>query len=808
MRRFFKHRRGPATLARATVLRVPRAGLALLAIGWGLAFAADPPLNRPAQPRPLAEHPGNLFLEGEDVTLPLRGPDGGAWRLLDYEDQPVAELNPRDGKARLGRLPVGFYRLRRAGDTNTSWVSLGVLAPLQAPTPADSPVALDVAMAWFYGEPKMPAVANLCTLAGVNWVRDRLNWGHMEPERGRFAGANQYDASARAQSQAGLRVLQVNHVSPGWANPVRKRFPTDLRDAHRFYREMARRWRGQVLAFEPWNEADIPMFGGHTGGEMAALQKAATLGLKAGHPNVLACLNVFALHNAAQLEDLRDNEAWPYFDTFNLHHYEPFDAHAKLYADFRAVSAGRPLWVTEAALPVKWAGDEKLKEPTDADLRVQAERVAKTFAHSVHEGSAATFYFLLPHYVEGQTQFGLLRPDLTPRPGFVALAAVGRLMAGAKPLGRVQSPEANLRAFAFNVLADGRKADLVVAWAAEGQASLTLPGELEGLFDHLGRVRTPQRELRLTTAPVFALLAAGAASKLALQPPPARPDWLAGTPAMVVLQALWPEAEVDLKRSAYRLGAREARLPVYAYNFGPEAVRGRLSVAGPDDWKLTLPETVILAPDERRELALTIATPDAPRRVLERLRVTGDFGDAGRAVLSVRVMPALSARAGDGATALPEAGEAARWRAAVSGDGPATVQAREGAVRIQAEPAGPDHWVYPACELRPQERPPSGARGLAFTLRLLEGEGQFRVIFEEENGSSYVTELLTPPAKERSVETLALFEDARPGVGWSRPDPNQRLDPGQIRAVKIGGNTRGGRVRYEFSNLRWWPGRP
>ena len=185
-------------------------------------------------------------------------------------------------------------------------------------------------------------------------------------------------------------------------------------DAHRFFKEMARRWRGQVQAFEPWNEADIPMFGGHTGAEMAALQKAAYLGLKAGNPEVIACLNVFALHNTNQLADLNENEAWPYFDSYNLHHYEPFVNYPKLYADHRAVSAGRPLWVSECAVPVKWTGDEQLKEPSDADLKVQAERVAKTFACSLHEGSAATFYFLFPHYVEGQTQFGIVRPDLTP----------------------------------------------------------------------------------------------------------------------------------------------------------------------------------------------------------------------------------------------------------------------------------------------------------------------------------------------------------------------------------------------------------
>ena len=168
----------------------------------------------------------------------------------------------------------------------------------------------------------------------------------------------------------------------------------------------ARDWQGQVLAFEPWNEADIPQFGGHTGAEMASFQKAAYLGLKAGNPRVTACLNVFASTRPSILADFHDNQAGPYLDTFNLHHYAGTDAYPGIYSAFRAVSAGKPLWVTECNVPVPWSGDPRAQEPSDRDLRVQAERVATVYAASLFEGAAATFYFMLPHYAEGQTQSG------------------------------------------------------------------------------------------------------------------------------------------------------------------------------------------------------------------------------------------------------------------------------------------------------------------------------------------------------------------------------------------------------------------
>ena len=86
-----------------------------------------------------------------------------------------------------------------------------------APTPDDSPISLDVGMAWFYKtESQQRAAANLCRVAGMNWVRDRLTWGEVEPRPGELAAHTIYDDTATIQSDAGLRVLQVSHLPPPW----------------------------------------------------------------------------------------------------------------------------------------------------------------------------------------------------------------------------------------------------------------------------------------------------------------------------------------------------------------------------------------------------------------------------------------------------------------------------------------------------------------------------------------------------------------------------------------------------------------
>jgi hypothetical protein len=609
-----------------------------------LATAAGPVRKLP---QPLPDHPGHVFLAGEEVAVALPPGEPAPWRLFDYEDQPVSVGGITQGRAYLGKLPLGWYELRQGEDptSNTVRVSLAVLAPLKVPTPASSPIGLDVAMAWFYGAERMPAAANLSALAGVNWVRDRLSWPEMEPRRGQFAAATRYDASAQAQAAAGLRQLQVNHISPAWANPRSARLPTNLVDAYHFHREIARRWRRSLEAIEPWNEADIEMFGGHTGSEIASFQKAAYLGLKAGHPNVIACQTVFADHRPDILEDFRDNEPWAYFDTFNLHHYAPFDSYPNVYADFRAVSGGKPLWVTECSVPVRWSGDERLKEPSAADLRAQAERVARVFACALHEGPSAVFYFLLPHYTEGQTQFGILRADLTPRPAYVALAAVGRLLADAKPLGRLKDAPPNVRGFLFRARPDGQASEVLVAWATEGTATLTLPRRPLGAFDHLGRPRAgPGRPVALATAPVFFVFAPGAARDFSLTPPPAPAARLKAKRCPVVLQAVLPKERVRLAASAYSLRSNQPdQIPLRVYNFGDRPVRGRLAFHAPAAWAVQLPAQVQVEPGAAADLALAVrAEGQTAGRAVEKLLIVGDFGRQGRPLLSLRFKVELS----------------------------------------------------------------------------------------------------------------------------------------------------------------------
>ncbi len=619
------------------------AGVLGLLVGPELRAAEQPHVTREI-PRPLPSHPGNIFLSGEEVSITPPGTND-VWRVVDYEGNPVASEHVKEGRVQLGKLPVGYYEVISSGNGVTNRTTVGVLEPLRVPTSLTSPIGIDVAMAWFFPKDAMAAPANLCTLAGINRVRDRLLWPELEPKRGEWAAHSRYDDSIEAQLAAGLQILEVNHASPQWANTNGMRFPLDLRDIYEFDKETARRWAGKIEAIEPWNEADIREFGGHTGSEMASLQKAAYFGLRAGNSNVIACMNVFAIRRAATLKDFSENEAWPYFDTFNVHHYEPLQNYPSLYADYRAASGGRPMWVSECSVHVYWQGDEKLRELTPDDLRQQSERVTKTFVLGLYQGIQAMFYFMLPHYTEGPLQYGLLHQDLTPRPGYLALAAVGRLLADAKPIGRIPLRDNSGQIYFFSTQTDGKPSEVAVIWS-QREMNLPLWANPRVVYDHLGRVRAvgEGNNLVVNSIPAIVVFEPGTHPKLLSPPKPAK--FLPGEPSPIVLQALLPQ-DVVVDKSAYKVAAgRPKEVPIYLYNFGTEKATGRLSATVSPGWEANIGSDADLAPGDRKGLTLTLTKTGTNSWTDANVKITGDFGAQGRPLLSLHFVPETETLAG------------------------------------------------------------------------------------------------------------------------------------------------------------------
>ncbi len=83
--------------------------------GWVLTTAAA--AGARGIPRPMGDHPGNVFLADEEIILTAPAPDASAakapgstsWRVIDYDGMVVTEPQTGSNELRLGKLAPGYY---------------------------------------------------------------------------------------------------------------------------------------------------------------------------------------------------------------------------------------------------------------------------------------------------------------------------------------------------------------------------------------------------------------------------------------------------------------------------------------------------------------------------------------------------------------------------------------------------------------------------------------------------------------------------------------------------------------------------
>ncbi len=658
---------------------------AMLLFGWigsavetvGNSEQGLPKIDRTI-PAPLPDHPGNIYLEGESVSIRV-GPDipqsAMSWVLFDDQHQKIQSgdvfyAGYRAASISIGKLPIGWYRMEfsDADGKPTGWTTAAVIKQLAAPTPLDSPVCIDTAMAWFARNDSAEQArhANLAVLAGANWVRDRITWKEMQPQRGKTAEARTtYDMAADIQSKAGLRVLQVFHYSADWAADTAmdgpdagKHFPRDLRDMYNLGKAMAQRFRGKVHAWEPWNEANIEMFGGQTVDEMCSLQKAAYLGFKAGDPDVIVGWNVYTtLPTKQHTQGLADNGTFPYYDTYNIHTYEWHHDYARLWEPARQAAGGKPLWVTEADRGLPFETPSPWYEQSQENEMHKARYIAQAYACSLSAGCTRHFQFILGNFAEeaNHTQFGLLRKDFTPRPAYAAFAAVGRFLAGAKFITIWNQPDQpDLKAYVFNARPDGKDRQVIVLWAEKpvdwkerNKTTMAWPLpenlKIEQVYDYLGRPISQPKQIG--GAAVFVVCNPQIALPDASSRP--HPENLPACP--VVLQIQMPrDLRVKIAPIEWSQGfeyqiptGRETPLAMYAYNFSDAAAEGTVKLKNlPDGWTLEpkeWPMKIASMDRQRFEAKLKIVPSSDGKTPMGSIQFLGDFGSAGESRLSFAI---------------------------------------------------------------------------------------------------------------------------------------------------------------------------
>jgi polysaccharide biosynthesis protein PslG len=327
-----------------------------------------------------------------------------------------------------------------------------------------------------YGGPREPldaaALARL-RAAGVALVRNDLDWAAVERTPGvyDFTGSG-IDAVVAAAETAGLRVLFILD----YGNPIHGPAQAVVDEAGRqafaaFAAAAATRYGGRGHLWEIWNEPNLPQFwnGAASGPDplaYAALVAAVLPALRAADPSGAVLIGSVFMGLPALVRALGGIPGSEFLDAVfaagllavvdgvSVHLYRaepPESAAAEVHAVRESMErAGRvvPLWSGEwgystydpAARP---SGVNYLPAVTPAR---QASYVARMLLHNHLLGLAGSIVFkdrdaapADPGNIEHH--FGLLEGDLSPKPAYVAIATLVRLLGTARmqrtlPLGR------------------------------------------------------------------------------------------------------------------------------------------------------------------------------------------------------------------------------------------------------------------------------------------------------------------------------------------------------------------------------------
>jgi hypothetical protein len=547
-----------------------------------------------AQPRWSSKEPGNVFLAGSPVRFRVIGTQKRLpVRVLDYRGQVVRQGQFPANNVNLGELPTGYYEIAAEGETDSEGTAF-VVVPNPRPR-GEGRLAVDAALSWLIPRDRYEEGAELIRRAGFRWVRDRISWGEVEAQPGKYVWGR-YEKSAQAQEKRGLRVYQVFHDVPKWARSdgAVQRFPDDLRTVYRFARAAAQKFRGKVKAWEVWNEADIPVFSTDVPAEYAAFLKAAYLGFKTGDSGALVLQTSMAHASGRFGEGLIANGTAAFYDLYNYHIYATpgeYEARAKTHREHlqKAGAAGRPIWLTEAGIPQKATNNTLTRE----QKRIQAEFIPRSYVASLLSGTEKHFFFVFPHYLENGVAFGVLDADLRPYPGYAALATLTDALGAARYRGSIRFRQPGLHLHVFD---DGEQ-DVLIAWTDRDSVEIPLnlsPGgqrsaaraqvlDVVGSPSPLLRERGETPRLSISPSPVYLRMPRGAFVDAVepLQPPGSLDRAVSrvyGRPEIVVRLRI-AESKPDKAEEALRVPtSRPLPLEVQVYNFGNRAFNGTITL--------------------------------------------------------------------------------------------------------------------------------------------------------------------------------------------------------------------------------------
>lgn len=763
--------------------------------------------------------PGNIFVAGSPMRFSMTGVRGGVhYTLTDYFGTVTATGQTFNGAINLPGQREGWYTLACSGPSGSTEAYIGVVKDRGTqPLPADGRICTDACIVWLAPKEYHQSIAKMVRLAGIPWVRDRLGWNPVETARDKFTWVRDYDEPTELFAAEGVRVCSAWHDSPAWTHPSNPNgtCPEDLRDVYGYCKAQTSHLKGKLQAIEVWNEPDGGWFK-EIGDAYAGFMKASYLGAKDGNPQVKVLTGSICAGDTPFLQNISESGIADYYDVFNWHSYTGAAGFVNILGqDLNVLRANgcyaRPAWMTEAGLGTQGTLGEKKLLLADGEKRRQCQYVPQAAVSALAAGTEKFFFFVLSSCQEGSTQWGLLRPDIMPNPGFVALSAAANIIGRSTYLGAYPAGD-GVTAQVFST----PRGTVLVAWADKPTA-ISIPSEQHAvtMADIFGKERrvAVSGTLPVTVGPdaVYVIDTGKRLTKSLVKPAPLRMKQGVNHPSRIVLVGRCA-VQTAFERSAYSL-SRDTNgtiapltynVEVYNFNQTGKPITGTVTLTLPTGWRAdTTKRTVTVAPMGREVLAFTLTptvSPEYPMKVV----VHGTF--AGKVVAKSTSYFTTDPEALKPTKSVPLPWtDAAAWVPSAGCGSVKVSNPVDGTLQFDChfDQKG-DRWAYPSLKIKlPNDV--GQYDGIAFDVEAAKADPNTRInmmLVEAEEGGKltpqYMGGVNMASGKRRA---LIFFRDMRWLFWISGPDPVPGLAPEKIFMVKLGCNTSSDDVSFKLSNF-------
>ncbi len=325
--------------------------------------------------------------------------------------------------------------------------------------------------------------AEAAAICGVKVVRDSVEWGGIQPERGVW-NFDKMDFLVNLYEMAGIEHQALFAFTAKWAaTPERQqsknwldwnRSMPDIDAWREYVRTMAERYRGRIRYWEVWNEPDLGGFNQMSLEEYVQLQKATFEEVTKVDPDAYVMTGGFATmtdHPGKKSPTFHRDYLNLAKGAFEVHAYHEHGS----FQQYVTVVDGKFLPMREeTGTTVPWYANETAIHSLSGAERTQALTLFKKLLFSWSRGAIGYTWYDLRNdgfdKMDGEHNYGMLTNDFQPKPVY----SVFNMLAGTfRDMRYIRQHElgTNLWAFEFS----NGKETLIPAWDESGFGSaLTL----------------------------------------------------------------------------------------------------------------------------------------------------------------------------------------------------------------------------------------------------------------------------------------------------------------------------------------------